>query len=67
MAPTKRPVVLAITSDHHTGSTLGLCPPEGVRLDDDGSYKPSRAQLWLWANWLDYWKAVAAIRDQHKA
>jgi hypothetical protein len=63
----KRPVVVAITSDHHTGSTLGLCPPEGVRLDDDGKYVPSKAQLWLWDKWLDYWKAVAKIRDQYQA
>lgn len=63
----KRPVVLAITSDHHTGSTLGLCPPEGVRLDDDGAYKPSKAQLWIWACWEEYWKAVAAARAGAKA
>jgi hypothetical protein len=46
---------------------LGLCPPEGVRLDDDGAYNPSKAQRWLWANWLDYWAAVKATRDAHKA
>ena len=63
----KRPVVLAITSDHHTGSTLGLCPPEGVRLDDDGAYNPSKAQKWTWSCWEDYWKAVAAKRADTKA
>lgn len=63
----KRAVVVAITSDHHTGSTLGLCPPEGVRLDDDGKYTPSKAQLWLWDNWCKYWKAVAQIRTELNA
>jgi hypothetical protein len=65
--PSKRPVVVAITSDHHTGSTLGLCPPEGVRLDDDGKYVPSKAQRWIWQNWLDYWKTVAEIRTSLNA
>lgn len=63
----KRPVVVAITSDHHTGSTLGLCPPEGVRLDDDGAYAPSRSQKWLWQCWEDFWKTVGTIRTTHKA
>ena len=67
MSASKRPVVLAITSDHHTGSTLGLCPPEGVRLDDDGAYKPSKAQLWTWHCWEDYWRAVAQARKDAKA
>ncbi len=64
---TARPVIVAVTSDHHTGSTLGLCPPEGVRLDDDGKYTPSKAQLWLWACWADYWTLVRTMRDRHKA
>lgn len=64
---TARPVIVAITSDHHTGSTVGLCPPEGVRLDDDGVYKPSKAQLWLWECWTDYWAVVAVLRDTLKA
>jgi hypothetical protein len=61
----KRPVTLAISSDQHCGSTLGLCPPEGVRLDGDASYQPSRAQRWTWECWEDYWKTVAKIRAQH--
>jgi hypothetical protein len=64
----KRPVIVAVTSDHHTGSTVGLCPPEGVRLDDDGSYTPSKAQQWIWHNWeKDFWPAVAERRAHHKA
>ena len=55
-----RPKVLAITSDHHVNSRLGLCPPEGAKLgvDGEGSYHPSKAQLWLWDRWEEYWRAV---------
>ncbi len=64
----KKPVLLAITSDHHTGSTLGLCPPEGVRLDDDGAYKPSKAQLWTYECWENFWlKEVQPRRTHYKA
>lgn len=52
----------AVVSDLHCGSTLGLCPPQGVQLDDGGQYVPSAAQKALWACWLDYWKAVATER-----
>jgi hypothetical protein len=58
----KRPVVIAVTSDQHCGSTLGLCPKEGVRVDDDSEYHPSKAQQWTWDCWEDYWKRVAAAR-----
>lgn len=52
----------AITSDLHCGSTLGLCPPEGVQLDDGGRYLPSKAQSALWECWLSYWAAVRLER-----
>lgn len=61
----KRPVTLAISSDHHCGSTLGLCPPEGVRIDDDSQYRPSKAQRWTWDCWEDYWGEAAAVRKRH--
>lgn len=60
-----RPVVLAITSDHHCGSTVGLCPREGVELDDDGNmYLPSKAQLWLADCWDDYWETADRLRRE---
>lgn len=43
----------AIVSDLHTNSTIGLCPPR-FPLDDGGVYVASKAQRWLWRNWLDY-------------
>lgn len=62
-----KPVVLAVTSDHHANSTVGLCPDEGVHLDDDGTYMPSKAQLWQWECWQEYWGLVGALRNKHKA
>ncbi len=66
VADPARPVVLAVTSDHHCGSTVGLCPEE-VQLDDGGKYVASKAQRWLWVNWNTYWDKVAAIRKEHDA
>ena len=65
----KRPViVLAKTGDQHVGSTLGLCPPEGVRLDDGGEYRPNKIQQWLYENWDNFWHArVQETVRRHKA
>jgi hypothetical protein len=57
----KRPVVIAVTSDQHAGSTLALCVPT-INLDDGGSYQASKVQRWLWGNWLGYWKRVETVR-----
>ena len=59
-----RPIVVLLTGDHHCGSTIGLCPPEGVRLDDGGEYKPSKAQDWLWWCWE---QTIAKTSDTVKA
>jgi hypothetical protein len=50
--------VWAIVSDLHCGSTLGLCPPSGVQLDDGGWYTPSYYQKALWGCWEEYWQKV---------
>jgi hypothetical protein len=42
-------------SDTHCGCGLGLCPPEGVELDDGGRYMPSAFQLKMWAFWEEFW------------
>lgn len=56
-----RPLVLAIVSDLHCGSTVALCPPK-VQLDDGGEYHASKAQLWLWECWKHYWARVEEVR-----
>lgn len=62
-----KPVVLVETGDQHVGSTLGLCPDEGVRLDDGGRYLPNKVQLWTWNNWQNFWGEVDKTVAEHKA
>lgn len=64
---TRRPIVLAVVSDIHAGSTVALCPEE-IPLDDGGAYKGSKAQRWLFGRWEEYWLAkVAAVRRKYEA
>ncbi len=65
-AAKKGPVVIAITSDLHAGSTTALCQPR-VALDDGGEYVASKAQLWLWQCWGDFWTRVDAVRRERSA
>lgn len=44
-----------VISDTHCASTLGLCPPEGHKLDDGGEYKPSKLQVKVWHIWREFW------------
>lgn len=46
---------LVAISDIHGGCQLGLCPPEGVKLDNGGTYHPSRLQLIMWEWWIEFW------------
>lgn len=63
MKDEKTPVVLAVASDLHAGSTLGLCPP--VFNLEAGTYKASTAQRWLWRCWLDYIEAVQQTAQKY--
>lgn len=45
---------LIVVSDTHCGCRLGLCPPS-VKLDDGGTYEPSKFQKKLWAIWREFW------------
>lgn len=58
-----RPVVLALFSDVHAGSTVAVCPPEGVEYDDGGRYIPSKPQVWLWEQWGEFWGEVDKVRS----
>jgi len=64
---TNRPTLIAVVSDLHANSTIGLCPPEGVQLDDAGFYHPSKSQSWLWDCWEDYWQQIKARQKAAKA
>lgn len=62
----RKPIIIAVTSDQHCGSTVALCPPT-IALDDGGTYDASKAQRWLWDSWQDFWQRVADRRRAHKA
>jgi hypothetical protein len=53
--------VLAVVSDLHCGSTVGLHPDTPTRIDDGSSYSPSDAQVWLWQQWVAYWAEVERV------
>jgi len=44
-----KPRVIVVASDQHCGSTLGLCTPEGVQVDNENWFKPGPALLHLWS------------------
>jgi hypothetical protein len=48
---------VVVVSDLHCGCRLGLCPPDGVQLDDGGRYMPSRLQLVVWDWWIEFWES----------
>src|SRR3972149_3317230 len=51
MTPTNNIVVF---SDTHCGCRLGLCPPDGVPLDDGGNYSPSPLQQKVWGIYEEF-------------
>lgn len=56
--------VVAVVSDTHCGSEMGLMPPEQYQLDASGFYDPSKGQLFLWRVWDEYWNKVAKLRKR---
>jgi len=46
---------LIIVSDLHCGCQVGLCPKEGIRLDENGWYKPNEFQEVMWKYWREFW------------
>ncbi len=56
MARRKREVNnIVVISDLHCGCRMGLCPPEGMALDDGGPVMPSKFQRKLWSLWEQLW------------
>jgi hypothetical protein len=58
--------IVVCFGDLHCGSTVGLCPPEGVELDDGGLYMPSRGQEWLWDNWEESWDKIKSVKRKNR-
>lgn len=61
MTPRRR-ILLAVVSDLHVGSTVALCPPGGIALEDGGRYTPNVAQVWIWDQWIRYRDILAGYR-----
>lgn len=59
---TRKRVLLAAVSDLHVGSTMALCPPEGILLEDGGHYQPNAAQVWIWEQWLKFRDVIAGYK-----
>lgn len=53
--------LFVVISDLHSGSTLALCPP-AITLDEGGTYRANKYQMWLWQRWLDIWERVEQLR-----
>ena len=49
--------VVAVVSDLHINSTVGLCPGP-VPLDDGGTHQPSKEQRALLRCWNEYWAEI---------
>jgi hypothetical protein len=47
---------IVVISDGHIGSTVGLCPKEGVEVVDKGRYMPNKYQLTLLKYWRHFWR-----------
>ncbi|HUT10952.1 MAG TPA: hypothetical protein VMY42_10675 [Thermoguttaceae bacterium] len=46
---------LIVVSDLHCGCQAGLCPPNGIGLDEGGHYQPSALQQTVWKWWQEFW------------
>lgn len=46
---------MIVVADLHCGCQMGLCPPEGIKLDGGGTYHPSELQLVMWQKWREFW------------
>jgi len=53
--------LIAVTSDQHINSTMGLSLPS-LELDDGGTYTANRTQRWLWDCWRLYWQDVEQLK-----
>lgn len=52
---------LVFFSDTHCGSTVGLMHPRGVWHDDGQHILPSKLQMFLWENWMQFKADVKAL------
>ena len=46
---------VVVISDLHCGCQVGLCPPEGMKLDGGNTVQPNATQLAIWEAWTGFW------------
>lgn len=61
-----KPVVLAVSNDQHANSSVALSPPK-VTLDDGQVIHASKAQLWLWEKWNEFYAKAEQMRREMRA
>lgn len=59
--------LVAVISDLHAGSTVGLCGRKGPMTDDGQVIQPSLLQRWLLERFERYWTRVKAERRRLRA
>jgi len=61
--------ILCFPADTHSGSTVGLMPPDPWVLDsstpdEPAQYVPSRAQHIIWEQWAECWQIIKRLRNR---
>ena len=60
----RKRTILALPSDTHAGSTLGLIPPKQYQLQEGGFYDPTPGQKLVWQQWEHNWKLIKEARKK---
>lgn len=60
----RSPIVVVPIGDLHVGSSVALCHPDGIVLEDGGRYMPNAAQVWLWKRYSDILARVRELRKR---
>lgn len=48
-------IAIVAIADTHIGSMTGLCPPDGIRLDNGARMTQGRGQALVWEYWQHFW------------
>ena len=57
---------IAVASDQHVNSLVGLCPKK-VQRAGGGIYTRTKQQDWMWDCWIAFWKRVGKARGKKVA
>lgn len=60
----RSPIVVVPIGDLHVGSSVALCHPDGIVLEDGGRYMPNAAQVWLWRQYSAILDRVRELRKR---